>query len=122
MIKNGSKNKNCMKKTLYFFFVTLFIIMSNSSFAQKGKELYSINKNRIEINFTTAYQFDDLVKVKSELDKLNIKITYQSLSFDKNGKLKQISASIKYPDGEAGSFASRELQESDWPGFRRDLK
>jgi hypothetical protein len=67
MIKNGSNNKNCMKKPLYFFFVTLFIFMSNSSFAQKGKELYSINKNRIEINFTTAYQFDDLVKVKSEL-------------------------------------------------------
>jgi hypothetical protein len=122
MVKDNSKSKNCMKKPLYFLFVTLFIITSNSSFAQKGKDLYSINKDRIDINFTTAYQFDDLVKVKFELNKLNIKIAYQSLSFDKNGKLKQISASIKYPDGEAGSFVSRELQESNGPGFRRNLK
>jgi len=111
-----------MKKTTLLLFAFLVFASTDLVFAQKGKELYSITSDKIDISFTTAYTFNDLVKVKAELEKMNIQLTYQNLVFAKNGKLKQITAAIKYPDGEGSSFASRELQEGDNPGFRKTFR
>jgi len=109
-----------MRTKIILTVLGLFFVVSIIS-AQDKKDLYTINKQKINIEFTTDYQFDDLAKIKSALEKLDINIVFTSLQFDERGYLKQISASIQYPDGESGSFVSRELKAEDRPGFRRNF-
>lgn len=103
---------------LTFCCLVLYISLTH---AQEKKDLYTVNEQEVIIEFTTKYQLEDLVNVKTDLALKEIKIVYSSLQFDDNGYLKQISASIAYPDGQKGSFVSTELQPEVGPGFRRDF-
>ncbi|MEI8115877.1 MAG: TonB family protein, partial [Bacteroidia bacterium] len=84
------------------------------------RALYTITKDKIDIPFTKQLQKSDLETIKVELARLGMKIDYTSLDFTKDGSLKQISASIKYPDGTGGSFSSGELTSTDHPGFKME--
>lgn len=103
------------------YLVTLLLAICTLSCVKPSgiaNELYTINQHEINISFTTKYTFDDLANVKYSLDSFGIVIIYDSLKFNDSGYLKQISATIRYPDGKRGSFASRELKDIDSPGFR----
>ena len=100
-----------------FLFVSIFVISLD---AQSNSKLYTINKDLIDIKFTTAYSFNDLVQLRDILKKENIDLSYTLLELDKKGNLQKISASIEYDDGLKASFSSRLLQPGDGPGFHRD--
>jgi hypothetical protein len=105
----------------FFPHLILFFLFSITH-AQEKKELYTINEQIVHLEFTTEYQLEDISDVKKDLAKHDITIIYSSLQFDEKGFLKQISASINYPDGQKGSFVSSELKKETGPGFRRDFK
>ena len=96
---------------------------SLSLHAQTVKELNTVTKDKIKLVFTTAYDFDDLVNLRRELEELDIKINYSFLSFYEDGFLKQISTKIEYPDGVRASFTSKTLNsKSSGPGFNWGFK
>ncbi len=94
--------------------------IANSQIRQQNSDLYYIGQDSINISFSSKFERKDLADIMVRLAELGIKINYTSLKFTEEGKLNQISASIKYPDG-GGSFSSRELTTSPGPGFRRKL-
>lgn len=75
----------------------------------------------MDLKFTNELVQADLDKMQTETKAQGIKLNYEFLDFDEAGYLKQISANIKYPDGEKVSFESRVLKAGDEPGFYRDL-
>jgi len=109
-----------MKSLLTFFTLSLSLTFTFSLFGQDKQPLYHLSKDKIDIEFTTAYTFYDIVELKEKLAKEDIELTYQSLQFSKNGRLKQVSATIKTPNETVASFTSRELQPTDKSGFHLD--
>jgi len=106
-------------KRIAFLLILFLALFSCDKQNPKGisNELYSISKDEIDIHFTTKYRSEDLENIQLSLDSFGIYIIYDSLRFDDSGYLKQISASIYYSDNTKSSIVSRELSETDKPGF-----
>jgi hypothetical protein len=103
-----------MKTKILNIVVLIFLITS----------LHSCKSDRtgiIDVKFTSELTKDDLNKIKADLASQNIDLTYDQLTFDEEGKLKMISASIDYNDGLKSSITTRELKSTDGPGFYRDF-
>eukprot|EP00320_Phaeocystis_rex_P001396 CAMPEP_0119076376 /NCGR_PEP_ID=MMETSP1178-20130426/86307_1 /TAXON_ID=33656 /ORGANISM="unid sp, Strain CCMP2000" /LENGTH=106 /DNA_ID=CAMNT_0007058647 /DNA_START=39 /DNA_END=359 /DNA_ORIENTATION=- len=95
-----------------FFLVVLLSMLVAS--CQTQKEV-------VDLKFTTELVQADLDKMQSDMKDRGINLNYEFLDFDESGHLKQISASIKYSDGQKYSFESRVLTAGDGPGFYRDF-
>ena len=109
-----------MAGILYAFATPEYKFIGGLENQSPQKSLYTIAKDKIDIPFTTQLQKSDLDAVKADLDKLGMKIDYTLLKFTEAGNLKQISASIKYPDGTGVSVASGELTTTDYPEFKME--
>ncbi len=109
---------NALKTSLVLLLLVPVVFISD---AQESESLYTISEEKIDIKFTIAYTFDDLVELKQNLKKADIDIEYELLQFDDHGHLIKISTSINYNDGFKGSIESRLLQPTDKPGFYRDF-
>ena len=86
---------------------------SNSVIVQK--ELYYIEKDSVNVLFTSQFKKSDLLIVKSKLEEVGIEIEYTSMQFSKDENLKQLSASYKNSKGSAGSFVSGDLGPTEGP-------
>ena len=64
--------------------------------------------------------FDDLFKIKRELRKTHIDISYKNIAFDENDLLKSISFSVDCHDGFKGGAESGHLTTNSKFGFYRD--
>ncbi len=69
---------------------------------------YLISKEKCNIPFLSTYEKGDLESIKVELEEAGLKIEYTTLKFSDEGKLKQISATIKANTGTI-SFNSSDL-------------
>lgn len=70
---------------------------------------YLISKEKCNIPFLSTYEKGDLESIKAELEEAGLKIEYTTLKFSEEGKLKQISATVKANTGTI-SFNSSDLQ------------
>ncbi len=106
-----------MKLKVFFLFLFLGLLACNSKPKGISNALYTISENELNIHFSTKYKSEDLNNIQLSLDSFGFYIVYDSLRFDEGGYLKQISATIYYPDNSKSSFVSRELKDTDGPGF-----
>lgn len=91
---------------IFSILVSIFIIITMNSCTEERSGI-------IDVKFTTELTNDDLSMIKADLASQDINLTYDHLTFDENGKLKMIAASINYNDGHRGSFESRILKPTE---------
>lgn len=99
---------------IFSILVSIFIIITINSCTEERSGV-------IDVKFNTELTKDDLSMIKTDLASQDIDLTYNHLTFDEDGKLKMIAASIDYNDGHKSSFESRLLKPTDSPGFYRDF-
>ena len=102
--------------------VTLVLISCAYSIKCQEMKLYSLSEEQFSVEFNSNWDIFDLADVKRQLAEVDIALQIEMVEFYKEGGLKKMNATIKYPDGSAGSFKSTDLNKGEGPGFRRDLK
>lgn len=107
-----------VSRILTIFICVFFIGASQSIRAQSSALSNVITKEKVTVQFSTKYTFEDLVAVKTQLAEVDVKLIYELLKFDRYDNLSQINARIEYPDGKSASFSSQVLMPADRPGFR----
>ncbi|MDB5116459.1 MAG: hypothetical protein JWQ79_1951 [Mucilaginibacter sp.] len=110
-----------MKKRIILGFAILcsFVIFGFKTFATFGISTSNIHDN-IRVIFTNKMTLDDLVKIKRDLHKTHIDISYKNIAFDEKDLLKSISFSVDCHDGFKGSAESNRLGNNARFGFYRD--
>lgn len=89
--------------------------LSISSFKTKDNE-----QGKVEAVFNRQLDFNAVVKMKLDLSERGIVVTYKSLAFDENGKLKSIDFSVDCKDGFVGGAKAENLTNQSHFGFYRD--
>lgn len=83
------------------------------------KPIYSITQDRVEIPFTNQMTKADLEAIKAELANVGMEIDYTALDYTNEGKLKTISATVKYQGGSV-SWNSYEISATAYPVFKKE--
>lgn len=96
----------------------VFSFFSLASFGQFIATFVSTDE-RIEVVFNNQMEFDDLVKIRSELKNKGITLGYKKLIFDSEKKLSEIAFEVDCKDGFSGSAACK-LDNQTKIGFYRD--
>lgn len=90
--------------TVGFILFSLFLL----SF-QLPSKFISRNDEKVEVYFDNSLNFNDLVKTKLELVQKDIILNYESLEFNKEGKLTLIGFSVKSEGKYCGSGKTSDL-------------
>jgi hypothetical protein len=104
-----------------FLSILFLLTTAFSAYCQESK-LFTLNDDRFAVEFNSTWTIKDLTDVKSQLTEMRIELSYELLEFYEQGGLRKIKASIKFPDNMEASFSSRDLDDCEGPGFRRNLK
>jgi hypothetical protein len=104
-----------MKPLLSLLLVAILSLSLNPSRAAGANS----GEPRIEVLFSRAMDFADLVKIRTELAQKGIALDYRKLEFDAEGKLLEIHFAVNCGDGFSGS-AQRRLTYDSRFGFFRD--
>jgi hypothetical protein len=105
-------------KQLFSFFIIGLLTISISSFKIDTKKF--IDETKVKVVFNRQLEFNDLVKIKSDLSQKNIVLNYKKLHFDDNGKLESIDFYVDCKDGFSGSASEDNLTNQSRFGFVRD--
>ena len=87
-------------KLSFLFILPLFL----TSFTKSN-----VNDEKIGVFFSNRLDFNDLVKMKLDLSQKQIIVNYQTLEFDKSGKLKSIDFEVISEGKYCGSGKSNNL-------------
>lgn len=104
-------------------YIVVFISLSPIlSMAQFEKDSIIITKEHISITFTNKNTITDLSKIKQELSKIGVRLSYSLMEVDENKYLKRLSAKIVYPDQTFESIYQYELNDTNSIGFYKISK
>lgn len=109
-----------MKMILRFLLPSLFVItLCSFSMIPDAIPLSRDEQPRVEVVFTRAMNFNDLVRIQTELAQKGIALDYRKLEFDDEGKLLALHFLVDCGDGFKGA-AQRPLTYKGRFGFYRD--
>jgi hypothetical protein len=74
----------------------------------------------VYVEFTRETSFDDLVQIRTDLDKRNITMDYLHIQFDDTGQLTALSFKADSNDGTSGSGKCDRFHEGHKLTFKRD--
>jgi hypothetical protein len=76
-------------------------------------------KDNVLVVFTSKMKFEDLARIKTDMNSKGISLDYLNLEFGESGELAFIKFRVEFKDGFKGS-ASKKLYSEDNFGFSRD--
>jgi hypothetical protein len=106
-------------KQLFSFLVIGLVSASLSGFKNDNKKFADKNSN-VKVVFNRQLEFNDLVKIKADLIKKNIVVSFKKLQFDDNGKLMSIDFNVDCKDGFSGGASEENLTNQSRFGFFRN--
>ncbi|CAL2059140.1 N-acetylmuramoyl-L-alanine amidase [Tenacibaculum sp. 190524A05c] len=118
--------------SLPFLFTGLAFFLFNSKVtAQSSEHIPAIQKSNsdfeylknIRVVFTSELEFEDLFRIKEELKKEKISITYNKIIFDDDKRLKSIDCNVDWHNGASNSLIIEDLKsikKGEQYGFYRN--
>ena len=104
-----------MKSARALILVVALFLVSSGFTMQSYKKHFSEDKT--EVRFSHKQDFNELVKLKSDLAQKGIVVNYHLLQFDDNGKLKEIEFRVISEGIYRGTGISRVMTDESNFGF-----